>query len=136
MDWLDKAARQFPDSSYLPEILFEQGRAMEKLGRPDEAVRRYQQVIAKSDQEFAARAQLMIGKIQSEKKDYAEAIKSFIKVSYGYSYVKWQAEAAYEAARCYENQGQNAEAIKQYQELLSSFPQSEQAAKTKKSSRV
>jgi TolA-binding protein len=128
LDWLDKAARQFPDSGYLPEILYEQGQALENLGRPDEAVRRYQQVIAKSDQEFAARAQLMIGKIQSEKKDYAEAIKSFIKVSYGYSYVKWQAEAAYETARCYEKQGKSSEAIKQYQELLSSFPQSERAA--------
>jgi TolA-binding protein len=128
LDWLDKAARQFPESGYLPEILYGQGQALENLGRPDEAIRRYQQVIAKSDQEFAARAQLMIGKIQREKKDYAEAIKSFIKVSYGYSYVKWQAEAVYETARCYEQQGKKVEAIKQYQELLSSFPQSERVA--------
>ena len=127
LDWLGKAARQFPDSSFLPEILYEQGRALQNLGRGDEAIRGYQQVIAKSDQEFAARAQLMIGKIQSEKKDYAEAIKSFIKVSYGYSYPKWQAEATDEAARCYENLGKKAEAIKQYQELLNNFPQSERA---------
>jgi len=48
-------------------------------------------------------------------------------VSYGYSYPKWQAEATDEAARCYENLGKKAEAIKQYQELLNNFPQSERA---------
>jgi TolA-binding protein len=131
LDWLTKAARQFPDSSYLPEILYQQGQALQNIGRPDEAVGRYRQVIAKSDQEFAARCQLMIGKIQAEKKDCAEAIKSFIKVSYGYSYPKWQAEAAYEAARCYENLGKTAEAIQQYRDLLANYPQSDRIAAAK-----
>ncbi len=86
----------------------------------------YEKVIAKTGREAAARAQLGIGEIQFQQKNYAEAKKSFFKTAYGYSYPRWQAEATYQSGRCFEALGKKEEAIKQYRELIEKYPQSDQ----------
>jgi TolA-binding protein len=123
---LAQAARQFPDSPHLPEVLCEQAWAQQNLGKLDEAVRLYEQVIATGNNDMAARAQFSIGQVQAQQKQPAEAVKSFFKVVYGYSYPKWQAQAMYEAARCLETLHKTPEAIKQYRELLAEYPHSDQ----------
>jgi TolA-binding protein len=122
---LSQCAQQFPDSTYLPEILCEQGWAEQNLGNLAEATALYEQVIAKTDRQPAARAQFLIGEIEFQQQKHAEAVKSFFKVSYGYSYPQWQAEATYEAGRCFEVLGKKAQALRQYQELVEKFPQSD-----------
>ena len=52
----------------------------------------------------------MIGEIQFQQKKHAEAVKSFFKVSYGYGYPQWQADATYEAGRCFEVVGKAGQA--------------------------
>jgi TolA-binding protein len=128
LQWLDRAAEQFPQSALLPEVLFEQAWAKQNLGEPDEAMRRYQQVIAKSDGQLAARAQFMIGQIQVDQRKHAEAVKSFYKVAYGYSSAKWQSEAMYAAGQALETLKNVPQAVKQYRELVEKFPKSEKAA--------
>ena len=125
LELLDQCVQEFPDSPYLPEALYEQGWALQNLGKPDEALALYEQVIAKSNREAAARAQFMIGEIQFQQKKHAEAVKSFFKVAYGYGYPQWQADATYEAGRCFEVLDKKAQAVKQYQELIDKFPQSD-----------
>jgi cellulose synthase operon protein C len=125
LDVLSKAAAAFPDSAWLPDILFEQGMAQMKLGKPDEATALFEQVIAKTNREIAARAQFMIGEIEFEQKKHADAVRSFFKVIYGYSAPEWQANAAYEAARCFEVLKRIDQAIKQYEELIEKFPESD-----------
>jgi len=129
---LVNCAESFPDSPHLPEVLYEQGWAQQNLGKPAEATALYEQVIAKTNREVAARAQFMIGEIQFQQKKHAEAIKSFFKVSYGYSYPKWQADATYEAGRCFEVLGKKEQAVKQYQELTTKYPESDKAPLAKK----
>jgi TolA-binding protein len=133
LEGLTRAAQQFPDSIYLPEILYEQGWAQQNLGRGDEALALYEQAIAKSGpgREAAARAQFMIGEIQFGRKQHDKAIESFIKVAYGYSYPKWQADAMFEAARCFEVLAMTAQAAKLYQDLIDKHPQSDKAAPAK-----
>jgi TolA-binding protein len=125
LSWLNKCVEQFPDSPYLPEAMCEQGWAKHNLGNLDEAVAIYEKVVAKTNREVAARAQFLIGEIQLQQKKHAEAIKSFFKVSYGYSYPRWQADATYEVGRCFEAMEKPAQAIKQYQELVEKYPQSD-----------
>jgi cellulose synthase operon protein C len=120
-----KCAEQFADSIYLPEALYERGWAAQNLGKLPVALATYEQVVAQSGGEPGARAQFMIGEIQFEQKKHEDAIKSFFKVAYGYSYPKWQAEADYEAARCFEVLGKKTQAVKQYQELIEKFPESD-----------
>jgi TolA-binding protein len=122
---LTRCTRQFADAPNAPEALYELGWAQQNQGRRDEAVKQYEQVIAKTDREVAARAQFMIGEIQFENKSYSEAVRSFFKVAYSYSHPKWQADATYEAGRCFENLGKKTQAVKTYQELLDKYPESE-----------
>lgn len=131
LKWLERAAAEFPQSRYLPQMLCEQGWAQQNLGRPEEAIQLYQQVIAKTGSETAAKAQFMIGEIQFEQKQHAEAVKSYFKVVYGYSVARWQAEAAYEAGRCFEVLGKPTQAVKMYEELIAKFPRAETAAAAK-----
>ncbi len=88
-------------------------------------------MLAKTDREPAARAQFLIGRIQFQRKDYAAAKSSFFKVSYGYSYPQWQAEATYEAGRCFEALDNKEQAIKQYRELVDKYPQSDKMPSAK-----
>lgn len=128
---LMRLVREFPDSPHLPEAFYELGWVRQNLQRLDEAVAAYEQVIARTDREVAARAQFMIGEIQFQQKNHKEAIKSFFRVVYGYSAPKWQADAAYEAARCFEVLGQKTQAITMYKELIDKFPQSDRAGLAK-----
>ncbi len=127
---LAAGAEKFADSPWAPEILYELGWAQQNLGRLADAQATYQRAIAATDKvgrsgsEVAARAQFMIGEIQFQNKDHAEAVKSFFKVAYGYSFPKWQAEATYEAARCFEVLNKKSQALKLYRELVDKYPQS------------
>ncbi len=122
---LTRIPAEFADSSFLPEALYELGWAHQNKGNADEAAVLYAQVIGKTNREVAARAQFMLGEIQFEKKDHAAAISSFFKVAYGYSYPKWQSMATYEAGRCFEVLGKKEQALKQYQELVEKYPESD-----------
>jgi TolA-binding protein len=135
---VDRLVKENPATAYLPQALYERGWALQNLGRFDEAMADYQRVLDgqakssdKSDAEPAARSQFMIGEIQFQQKRYADAVTSFYKV-YEYPYPQWQADAAYEAARCFESlPNKKALAVKQYQELIEKFPQSDKASAAK-----
>lgn len=131
LEWLERAAKEHAESEYLPEVLYETAWARQNQDRLDDALKLYGDVIAKTNREVAARAQFMIGEIQFQQKNHTEAVKSFFKVIYGYSYPKWQEEAIYEAARCFEVLEKKPQAIEQYQELLTKFPNSAKAAEAK-----
>ena len=128
---LEQAAKEFADSEFLPEILYEEGWAKQNLSQPDEALTFYEDVTAKTDREVAARARFMIGEIYFEKKNHAEAIKNFFKAAYGYGYPQWQANSQYEAGRCFEVLGKKDQARKSYQEVVEKFPESDKASLAK-----
>ncbi len=120
-----KCVEQFPDSPQLAQAMYEQGRAEQNLGKLNQAMATYAKVITKSNAEPAAAAQFMIGEIQFGQKKYAEAIASFFRVIGGYGYPRWQADASYEAGRCFEVLGKKPQAVKQYQRLVEKFPKSD-----------
>jgi len=129
---LERAAKDFPDSEYLPEILYEEGWAKQAQGKLDDATGLYESVTTKSDAEIAARARFMIGEICFEKKDHAGAVKHFFKTAFGYGYPRWQAAAHYEAGRCFEVLNKIDQARKSYQEVVDKHPTSEQAEPARK----
>ena len=136
---LDDAIGRFAESAYLPELQYESGWALQNLGKPEEALARYEQVLAQTDREVSARARFMIGEILFEKKQYKEAIRNFFKVAYGYGYPEspaamqvWQADASYEAARCFEVLKMVDQARKSYHEVVNKYPQSDKVPLAKK----
>lgn len=124
---LDRAVKEHAESQYLPEMLYEQAWAAQNLGQLDAALPLYEQVTAKTDREVAAKARFMIGEIYFEQKQHGEAIKNFFKAAYAYSYPEWQANAHYEAGRCFEVLGKKDQAKKSYQEVVDKFAQSDKA---------
>jgi TolA-binding protein len=128
---IDELIKDFPDTTYLAEALYERGWALQNLGRWEEAAAEYQKVLAKSTAEPAARAQFMIGEIQFQQKKYADAVTSFYLVLYNYPYPQWQADAAFESGKCFEALHKRSQAIKLYQELVDKFPQSDKVAAAK-----
>jgi TolA-binding protein len=132
LDWAALCARQFPALPAASEALFEQGSAQQSLGKTAEALALYQQIIDRwPNAEAAARAQFQIGKLQFDQKQYGEASQSFVKVVYGYSFPRWQAEAAFASAGVFEAQGKKKEALKAYQDLIRDYPQSDKVAPAK-----
>ena len=135
---LTQAAKDFPDSPFTAEIRYEQGWAQYNLGKPDDALKQFEEAAGLSDGLAGARARYMMGEILFEKKEYKEAVRNFFKVAYGYGYPqapeaiqKWQANSAYEAGRCFELLKMTAQAKKSYQEVVDKYPTSDKAALSK-----
>jgi len=111
---------RYPDTPQLAEALYERGWARQNLRQLDEALRDYERAASISRGEVGARARFMIGEVQFDRKQYAEAVNSFRRVMYGFGgetaspdVKQWQATAGYEAGRCVEVQIKDANSPKQ-----------------------
>lgn len=113
--------------------------ALQNLGRLDEALAEFRALAeaglepeaGRGPGELAARARLMEGEILFEQGHHKEAIASFFKVAYGFgetdapaSFHPWQAQATYEAARCFEVLIKPQQARGLYAELVERYPAS------------
>lgn len=145
---LQQVVQKFPDSAYLPEAQCELGWASQNAGKADEALKAYEAAATQSRAAVGARARFLIGELQFERKQFAEAIGQFKRVMFGYGgekapddVKKWQAKAGFEAGRCAEVQitdaqpGERpnliAEAQKAYQYVVEKHPQDELTPKAK-----
>lgn len=113
--------------------------ARQNLGRLDDALAGYRAVADAGRTEIAARARLMEGEVLFEQEQHKDAIKAFFKVAYGFgekaapaAFHPWQAQATFEAARCFEVLGQPDKARGLYAELADRYPESPQAPAAKK----
>jgi len=118
-----------PASPRAAEARYAAAWARQNLGRLDEALAGYRQLADAGRTELAARARLMEGEVLFEQGDHKEAIKAFFKTAYGFgelgapaSFHPWQAQATFEAARCFEVLGQAEQARKLYAELVERYP--------------
>ncbi len=128
-----------PDSPRAAEARYAAAWARHNLGRLDEALAAYATIAAGPRTELAARAQLMAGEVLFEQKRHKEAIKAFFKAAYGFGerqapagFHPWQAQATFEAARCFEVLGQPEQARKLYAELVERYPDSEHVPAARK----
>ena len=128
-----------PDSQQAAQARYAAAWAQQNLGRLDEALAGYRAVADAARTEIAARARLMEGEVLFEQEQHKEAIKAFFKVAYGFgekqapaSFHPWQAQATFEAARCFEVLEQPDKARGLYAELVDRYPDSPQTPAAKK----
>jgi TolA-binding protein len=128
-----------PTSPQAPQARYAAAWARQNLGRLDESLAGYRAVADAARTEIAARARLMEGEVLFEQGNHKEAIKSFFKVAYGFgekqappAFHPWQAQATFEAARCFEVLEQPDKARGLYAELVERYPDSPQAPAAKK----
>jgi TolA-binding protein len=135
---LARLAKDYPDSPHVIEATYEQAWAKQNLNQLDEALKLYESVSDKSDAPIGARSRFMMGEVLFTERNYKEAIRNYFKVIYGYGeaqsaepFKTWQANSAYEAARCFEVLKSPEQAKKLYNELLNKYPNSDKAAAAK-----
>ncbi len=109
LQWYQELRKRFPETSYLPQVLYEVGLANQQLGNDDEALKWFGSVANDYRNETAAKSRFMIGEIYFGNRDLAKAIPEFQRVMYGYGADKapeavknWQAKSGFEAGRCAE----------------------------------
>jgi tetratricopeptide (TPR) repeat protein len=122
-----------PDSPYVPQARYAAAWARQNLGQLDKALAAYRSLAESGQTELAARARLMEGEVLFEEGNHKDAIKAFFKVAYGFgeqqappAFHPWQAQATFEAARCFEALGNKEQATKLYRELIDRYPDSAQ----------
>ncbi|MFN9368069.1 MAG: tetratricopeptide repeat protein [Planctomycetia bacterium] len=118
-----------PQSPLAPQARYAAASARHNLGRLDEALADYRAIADGPRTELAARARLREGEVLFERGDHREAIKSFFKVAYGFgekqapaAFHPWQAQATFEAARCFEVLAKPEQARTLYAELVDRYP--------------
>ena len=128
-----------PTSPQAPQARYAAAWARQNLGRLDEALAGYRVVADAGRTEISARARLMEGEVLFEQGNHKEAIKAFFKVAYGFgekqapiAFHPWQAQATFEAARCFEVLEQPDKARGLYAELVDRYPNSPQAPAARK----
>jgi TolA-binding protein len=128
-----------PQSPQVPQGRYAAAWARQNLGKLDEALAGYRMVADGPRTDLAARARLMEGEVLFEQGQHKDAIKAFFKTAYGFGeqaapapFHPWQAQATFEAARCFEVLGQPDQARKLYAELVSRYPDSEHVPAARK----
>ena len=128
-----------PSGGYADQSRYAAAWALHNLGRLDEALSAYRGLADRGRTELSARARLMEGEVLFEQGDHKDAIKAFFKVAYGFgekqapaAFHPWQAQATFEAARCFEVLGKPDQAAKLYAEMVDRYPESQQAPAARK----
>ena len=137
--WLGATPGPEAGSATVAQGRFARAWALQNLGRLDEALSEFRAIAdaglapgtGGGPGELAARARLMEGEILFEQGLHKEAIASFFKVAYGFgeteapaSFHPWQAQATFEAARCFEVLAKPQQARGLYAEVVERYPES------------
>ena len=123
--------KQFPAFELQHEADYLIGRCLADEADFEGARRAYRRAInsstgAKTD--TAAMAQWFLGESYFHQKNYAAALREFLRLEILYAFPQWQSLALIEAAKCHELLGEWREAVEVYQRLLREYPTSEAAA--------
>lgn len=139
LSFATKLEKSKPESTYAGQARYAAAWALQNLGRLEEALAGYRALADRGRTELAARARLMEGEVLFEQGNHKDAIKAFFKVAYGFgekqapaAFHPWQAQATFEAAKCFEVLGKPDQAAKLYGELVDRYPDAEQAPAARK----
>lgn len=119
-------AQKHPQFRQQYEVDYLLGRALGALAKFDDARSAYQRVVQSpvgGRTETAAMAQWMIGETYFQQERYDDAIAAYHRVERLFAFERWQAAALLQAGKCHEAQGEYAEAIGLYAQLLKDYSQ-------------
>ncbi len=115
-------ARYGQGNPFAAEVRYGLGMIQQAKGQHDEAVKAFEAVIAATQTEVAAKAQLQIGQSRLAQKKYADAVSSLLLVPYTYDYPDLTFAALLEAARAFELDGKPTDAEKLLNKVIKDTP--------------
>jgi TolA-binding protein len=124
----ERIATDYPGFEQQFEVDYALGRCLAGLAEFQAAREAYRRVIDDPrghGTETAAMAQWMIGETYYHQKEYAAALREFLKVEILYDYPVWQAAALLEAGKCHEHLGEWKQAAEMYARVVKEFPNTE-----------
>jgi TolA-binding protein len=116
--------REYPGFEQQYEVDYVLGRVLASEGRFDDAREAYGRVIRSQlggKTETAAMAQWMIGESHFHQKEYATAIREYLRLEILYAYPTWQAAALLQAGKCHELLNEWTQATEMYSRLLRNY---------------
>lgn len=122
---LDSVIKKYSGSSYIGEALYYKGNCLYYLGRYDDAVESYKKALRKSLHSYV-RAHVLegIAYAYAQKNDYVSAEGEYKKLLYKPLYQYLKADAMLGIAKCQEAQNKTDEAIRTYEDVVNTFPNS------------
>lgn len=120
-------ANRFGGSPLANDARYGVGWALQNAGQFDPAVNWYNQVIAATTTELAAKAHLQIGLCRLEQKRYGDAVAALLIVPYTFEYPEISATALCEAARALEADKKPEQAERLLKKVVKEHPTSEWA---------
>ena len=118
---------RYQDFANVAEFDFLYARYLERKGLLNDARMKLLEVISaptSAGTELAAQAQWRIGELFFHQERYTDAINAYYKVDSLYDFPKWRCAALIQAGKCQEQLGHPNRAIKLYEQLIRTFPES------------
>lgn len=119
--------QRFPASAWANEAKYGAAWALQNQKQHDPAVALYEQVIAGTLEEIAAKSQLQIGLCRHDQKRYPEALAALLVVPYSYDYPDWSGAALFEAHRVFLDMKNQPQAVLLLQRIVADYPGSQWA---------
>ena len=116
-----------PEAARSVEARFRMAQLLEQRGEHDQAFALYEAAANANSGDVAARARFRLGELYEARADYNNAARSFMQVAILFLHESLSPEALLRAGRSFEQENNRDQARRAYQELLSDFPDAEQA---------
>ena len=116
--------QRYGNSPWVHEARFGRAWALQNAGQFDPAVNAYNEVIAQTASELAAKAHLQIGLCRLEQKKYGDAATALLVVPFTFDYPELSAAALTEAARALTEDKKPEQAERLLKRVMKDYPQS------------
>ena len=124
LSWFGAARKGHVEAVDLPRVHHGIGVASQNLGRFDSAIQAFEAVAMRYEGGLAAECQFRIGQCHAARKDPAAAVGAWLKVSILHEHPDWVPRSLLEAGKICLASGQNARAVKVFEELIRKHPDS------------
>ena len=137
---IDQAMEQYqnvievaPDSSRAVEARYRMAQLYEAREDAERAFALYEEAANANSGDVAARARFRIGELLEAQAAYDDAARSYLQVAILFLHETLSPESLLRAGRCFEQAGNKEQARRAYTELLTDFPEGEQAEQARQS---
>ena len=127
----EAVVKEAPRSEAAVNAFLQMARLAEKKGDMKQAITFYTKAARGGTSDAAAQAQFHLGEIYEKREAYYDAARAYMRIAILLMHERLSPESLWRAGQCFEKAGKVEQAKKAYSELVTDFPDSDQAEKAK-----